>query len=1254
LNYRIHPAVGIARVGNSAEYFIAPETIAGSPQQGTTITGGLPIRSGTESTPIRNTDLRDAGGALKRQAARFRIFAYSDSGEERWPRGDGNEVTAGSKIDGKTVSQIVWTVHMANKKANTFWLMENPPQGIASFEDGHVPWIRNAKFGNEDRDPNAANFPPEYRVPILNEETRVRELAIDPGPRTISGRDAGAVHFDRSTPASYFDSAQSRVVTLEHYPKSFPTDFFANMDAPSGPIESLGELQTDGAGRLLVLGGFGKATGWKVKGAVPLEQDVNNDQWFDDTSDGPVQATIVFDDGSVATVHSAWVACADPGNAPQIPNVVSMWDDVYDCWVRELGLDPELYDTVKGEYRTSFRPGFVDLISPILRSAGFQTWVANLSSKGSSAHRSLTAITAQDDPSQTPLAGLSVLRNPSRSDQKNPTLMPMHLGDGDDAFLSLTKTQYFCLQRWNEGTAEFLPGAKYALGPGEQLDKATLANCLGGRLSPGIDFTFSLREKAIFEQTWKTSGGGPFRIRAKALPYAVDLAVDKPLLTGGYAPRYAETDGLEPGDLSKFMAIPWHTDYNSCATHPPFPNPTMIRTVFWSWPAQRPVAVYALDDVFLGPPPNPGEALVPVRGQQRWSVRGEGTDSPDAENQGRYQIRHDMLENWPRIGVVMQAAAIEAPQFELPDDWYLEVEGKLSDTGQTPVLPFPNYASEPGDTPSPIQMNARELFFKLFNVSDHPNVLADARTFVDYWLKEAEKFSTARDRCPADLLFFPYTQGEFNARLDVIYQELVDVAATSDPGSPTQFIRTRADMIQRIVQWAPFNLIDGAWLRNIGQTGPMDEVRGLLYSICMDELGDGDISMNHCNIYRDLCHSVGYYPPQVESEEFAFDPRFLDSGFLVPAFQLAISQFTQEYLPELIGMTLQLEWEVVDLKPTRDLLTYFGFDPHFYVMHIGIDNAVNGHGRRAADAVSLYLEDIRKSGGEAAVQVAWQRIWNGFVAFSSLPFDLERSFAQDLRDLITSPPSLRDQMMEMILRKAPMGSRNHQSHTIGGTRIDDWFDNPAGFLEALQAAEWIIPGDWDNSRMKGLLDFETGPMFRVFTDDEIALWKKYVTWLKSPTPPPTPPLPPLGAAMVRAIDKLRKVQRGVPEHNRAMLAGPDGRIQSVKWWFEQPTVEFLRVLAASENGLITPGRPNESRFYTNLIAPTGPMGSIFSLAADPPFDNNNGTYRDLVRLWIEEGCPIPSNQLFRLRLNTMEETRQRHPTGRMYGMGAIH
>ena len=77
-HFRVHPAMGIARVGNSAEYVIAPETMAGSGIGESTPSGGLPIRAGTESDFVTSADVRDAAGALKRQAARFRVFAYRD------------------------------------------------------------------------------------------------------------------------------------------------------------------------------------------------------------------------------------------------------------------------------------------------------------------------------------------------------------------------------------------------------------------------------------------------------------------------------------------------------------------------------------------------------------------------------------------------------------------------------------------------------------------------------------------------------------------------------------------------------------------------------------------------------------------------------------------------------------------------------------------------------------------------------------------------------------------------------------------------------------------------------------------------------------------------------------------------------------------------------------------------------------------------------------------------------------------------
>ena len=219
--FRIHHAVGIARVGNSAEYIIAPETMAGRPvSKGSPLTGGLPIRAGTESDPVRNTDLRDGPRALKRHAARFRIFAYPDRKPESWPRGDGVEVKIGDVAGGRTVANIIWTVHVANKKANTFYLDDSKGPVIDTYSHGPdgLPVIRNADI-NKTEPPLKAPQPPD-KIAFLNDPTRVRQLTIDPGPRVVSGRSATPVRFDKATTAAYFDAVKADIVTLEKYPNA--------------------------------------------------------------------------------------------------------------------------------------------------------------------------------------------------------------------------------------------------------------------------------------------------------------------------------------------------------------------------------------------------------------------------------------------------------------------------------------------------------------------------------------------------------------------------------------------------------------------------------------------------------------------------------------------------------------------------------------------------------------------------------------------------------------------------------------------------------------------------------------------------------------------------------------------------------------------------------------------------------------------------------------------------------------------------
>ena len=280
-SFRLHPTINFARVGSSDNFYLSPETSAGLPVAGEEhLLGGLPIRRGTENEPISSDDLRDSGGNLLRQAARFRIYVYDFAPPESYPNRGGVEVVRGTRLaDGRVVADVVWTVHLANKKANAYDVI--PSQGLQAFADHKLPGLRNASlYGTVDT------------------TQRLQQLVIDAGPRALTSSAGGIVAFDARTVASYSDGT-GVIAQLPSYPVSFPDTVNSRLFQPSGPLDSLGELRTDERGRLLVLAGHGRTAAVydEYGDPMPLTGDLNNDGWFDDAADGPVSATIVFSDG---------------------------------------------------------------------------------------------------------------------------------------------------------------------------------------------------------------------------------------------------------------------------------------------------------------------------------------------------------------------------------------------------------------------------------------------------------------------------------------------------------------------------------------------------------------------------------------------------------------------------------------------------------------------------------------------------------------------------------------------------------------------------------------------------------------------------------------------------------------------------------------------------------------------------------------------------------------------------------------------
>src|SRR5258708_4205274 len=63
----------------------------------------------------------------------------------------------------------------------------------------------------------------------------------------------------------------------------------------------------------------------------------------------------------------------------------------------------------------------------------------------------------------------------------------------------------------------------------------------------------------------------------------------------------------------------------------------------------------------------------------------------------------------------------------------------------------------------------------------------------------------------------------------------------------------------------------------------------------------------------------------------------------------------------------------------------------------------------------------------------------------------------------------------------------------GNSGINSLFVDPPALLQALQDNGYIIPGKPNESEFFKLLEFRGGPMYHVFTEDEIKLWRDW-TW----------------------------------------------------------------------------------------------------------------------------------------------------------------
>jgi hypothetical protein len=105
------------------------------------------------------TRFKDSKGAIKRQAACFRVFAYDDQDPNGRELRIGDPVrvlnSSSGQILGGTLTDVIWTVYLANKKAS--WYQFDQTNGEHGCAPGHP--LRNPTIIQPDARQNCLSRP---------------------------------------------------------------------------------------------------------------------------------------------------------------------------------------------------------------------------------------------------------------------------------------------------------------------------------------------------------------------------------------------------------------------------------------------------------------------------------------------------------------------------------------------------------------------------------------------------------------------------------------------------------------------------------------------------------------------------------------------------------------------------------------------------------------------------------------------------------------------------------------------------------------------------------------------------------------------------------------------------------------------------------------------------------------------------------------------------------------------------------------
>ncbi|MEV6223795.1 iron-containing redox enzyme family protein [Nocardia fluminea] len=309
---------------------------------------------------------------------------------------------------------------------------------------------------------------------------------------------------------------------------------------------------------------------------------------------------------------------------------------------------------------------------------------------------------------------------------------------------------------------------------------------------------------------------------------------------------------------------------------------------------------------------------------------------------------------------------------------------------------------------------------------------------------------------------------------------------------------------------APLASMAGAWLQWLTCSGTCEDEFALrTLALYATDLGAGHARRSRGQTYLSLMRATRLSDYAEPIARLAADPRIPDRAFTLPATLLLASRLPSEFTAEIIGADLCLR-AVATLPALAPLATHLPTATDW--VRLAFDTAPGEEGPGALRRC-LELAETLAADPDRAVRMVRGFRW--------ALYQLEE-WDNALFDELHRACDPAVEMAELVRARAREAHVYHHDFVLAGRSLSDWFTeartDPGPLVRALADSRLIRPGRPDASPLITTLVAENGRMFRVFTDNDLAVIRRWIAALPTETPAasnvgrstPPPPLSLIG------------------------------------------------------------------------------------------------------------------------------------------------